>query len=198
MIQNSQRRQIASARKLYRRLLRIYPDPYRTEYGEAMAQLFGDLCRDACRSRGGWGLIGLWPHILIEMIQTAFREHMDTLQQRGEFMTHRHWVMVVGFSGLPLFLGLFLALMNPAFMSHLIAPNRSPAQPVGWILTVVTLVLVGAAGFAQYRILSAGETAQRESFKQRLFLALSMAFLVFPAILIVLMGPALVQVLAFR
>ncbi|MBN2003524.1 MAG: hypothetical protein JXA21_09235 [Anaerolineae bacterium] len=198
MIQNSQLRQIVSARKLYRQLLRIYPASHRAEYGEAMEQLFCDLCRDACRSQGWRGLIGLWPHILIEMIQTAFREHIDTIQQRGEFMTRRQWMITVGFSGSPLFLGLILTLMNPAFMGHLIAPNSSPAQPVGWILIVAILVLAGVAGIVQYRIFRSGDAVQGETARQRLFLSFSLAFLVFPAILIVIMGPALVQILAMK
>jgi putative ABC transport system permease protein len=41
----------------YRRLLRLYPPPFRADYGGAMAQAFRDRCRAAHKARGLGGLL---------------------------------------------------------------------------------------------------------------------------------------------
>jgi hypothetical protein len=47
-------------RKLYARLLRLYPRPYRERFAESMAQTFGDLCRERTRAGQGLFTFALW------------------------------------------------------------------------------------------------------------------------------------------
>lgn len=61
--------------RVYRRLLQAYPEAYRKEYAEAMAQLFRDLCRDAAARRGTAGLIGVWGFLLQDLMGSLIREH---------------------------------------------------------------------------------------------------------------------------
>jgi hypothetical protein len=49
-----------SVRRLYKKLLRLYPQGFRDQLGESMEQTFNDLCRE--RYEAGGGLFGfvLW------------------------------------------------------------------------------------------------------------------------------------------
>ncbi len=69
-------RWIAISRRIYARLLNLYPQPYRSEYGPAMLQLFVDQCRAACR-RGGVGLSALWLRTLFDLGLSALSEHLS-------------------------------------------------------------------------------------------------------------------------
>lgn len=102
-------------------------------------------------------------------------------------------------SGLPLALGLMLLLINPKFMLHLLAP--SAAQPVGWLIAAAIVGLVVAAYVVQRKILrstpmdtSAG-VVQSIPLQSRLYLVGTLALFVFPAILLVLLGPAIITIL---
>lgn len=62
--------------RVYRRLLGLYPDAFRAEYGEPMARLFADQRRDALRDGRG-GLAWLWLRTLADLLVTAAREHLE-------------------------------------------------------------------------------------------------------------------------
>lgn len=192
---------IATAITLYRRLLWVYPPAHREAYGKAMVQLFGDLCRDACRSQGRRGLVRLWPHILIDIVRTAIHEHIDQIKQGDETMTRRQWFVTAISAGFPLFLWLLGGFLNPVFMGRLIATHDNPAQPLGWLMTLGILILVGAAGILQYRHYSTANATSNAGGSSGAgsgrVIALSIA-LIIPATLLVLLGPALMQVLALR
>ena len=193
---------------LYNVLLLAYPATYRREYGPLMAQLFRDLCRDSYRQRGGVGIVRLWCHVLTDTVVTATVEHFYLLKEGGRMMTRKqHW-MVLLLAGLPLLLGLFLYLINPAFMGKVFA--SSTVQPVGWLMTAAVFILVGTAYFIQRRIIvmsqlpdSSGQAVggrvsliawMGQRGREFLFVG-SMLFLVLPAVLLVLFGPAIVTVL---
>ena len=73
MLQN---RWINISRRLYARLLKLYPQDHYAEYGDLMLQLFSDLCQDAYRSQGIWGLLVLWPRTLFDQCINGVREHL--------------------------------------------------------------------------------------------------------------------------
>ena len=75
--------------RVYRALLRLYPEPFRAEFGEPMAQLFRDQVRDSARA-GRLGLASLWLDTLADLLVTAAREHL----QRNDTM--RRMVLIVG------------------------------------------------------------------------------------------------------
>ena len=47
--------------RVYRALIRLYPEEVRRRYAEGMVRYFGDLCREEWHSRGAEGMVLLWP-----------------------------------------------------------------------------------------------------------------------------------------
>lgn len=187
------------AARIYRALLRLYPADYRREYAAPMAQLFRDLCRDAYRQHGRVGLARLWRRVLADTVVTAAIEHIHALEKGVYTMSKQHQYLILFLSGLPLALGLMLLLINPKFMLHLVAP--SAAQPVGWLMTAAVVGLVVAAYVVQRKILrstpmgTSTGVVQSIPLRSRLYLVGTIAFLVFPAILLILLGPAFIMML---
>ncbi len=71
-----QSKMLALSNRIYNLLLRAYPAPFRREYGRDMAQLFRDDMRGTLRENGTTALIGLWLLTFIDLIKTAFVEHI--------------------------------------------------------------------------------------------------------------------------
>jgi len=72
---------LALSGRLFQRLLAAYPKAHRREYGQAMAQLFRDQCRDAWRASRGWGLTALWLCVIPDLVKTSVLEHISTLKE---------------------------------------------------------------------------------------------------------------------
>ncbi len=184
------------AERLYRILLFAYPAAYRREYGPLMAQLFRDLCRDSYRQGGFVALLPLWSRVLADTAVTAVVEHLNALQEGGQIMTRKqHW-MVLALAGFPLELGMLLFLLNPAYISRMLTPNA--AQPAGWLMVAAVFILMGVAYIVQRGIVilpqlldSSGQVVYGKGF----LFACSGLFLVGPAVLLILFGPAVVAVL---
>src|ERR1051326_6740135 len=68
--------------RCYERLLALYPERHRREYGFPMSQLFGDQCRDAWRESRSWGLITLWLRVLPDLVKTSVLEHLSAMKAR--------------------------------------------------------------------------------------------------------------------
>jgi hypothetical protein len=60
-------------RKLYARLLRLYPQPYRERFAESMEQTFNDLCRERAEAGEGLGGFVLW--VFVETSAGVIREN---------------------------------------------------------------------------------------------------------------------------
>ncbi len=73
---------------IYRRLLLLYPRSHRREYGALMAQLFQDQCRDLPAREDGSrrGLARLWGKTLLDLVCTAFYEHLSNQIHRMKNM----------------------------------------------------------------------------------------------------------------
>jgi hypothetical protein len=69
---------IDASRRVYARLLHIYPQEHRDEYGPAMLQVFGDQCRAAYAGKRGWGLLALWLRTLPDLGISSLREHITS------------------------------------------------------------------------------------------------------------------------
>jgi hypothetical protein len=76
-------RQIEISRQIYTRLLGLYPQEHRSEYGTEMALLFVDQCRAAVNQRGKPGLAALWLHTLVDLCKTVLIEHFSTPHARS-------------------------------------------------------------------------------------------------------------------
>ena len=71
---------VERSRRIYQRLLVFYPKAHRDAYGQPMAQLFGDQCRDAWNRGRSWGLLRLWLRVLPDLVRTSLWEHIATLK----------------------------------------------------------------------------------------------------------------------
>lgn len=206
--------------RLYYLLMFAYPATHRREYGLLMVQLFRDLCQDSYREQGFVGLAQLWCQVLTDTIVTVALEHFYTLQKGGQIMTRKQHGMVLFLTGLPLTLGLLLYLINPAFMGQMLMSNT--AQPVGWLMTIAILILVGTAYIVQRRVIVLSQLSDSSSQavcgrasriawtillgpfrsialnghrKKGFLFACSILLLILPAMFLVLCGPAIVMVL---
>jgi len=80
-------RAVALSESTFRRLLLAYPRAHRDEYGEDMAQVFRDQCRDAWRESNNWGLAKLWLRVLPDVINTSLWERLSNLNPRKTIMS---------------------------------------------------------------------------------------------------------------
>jgi hypothetical protein len=76
-------RAVGVSDRAYRSLLRAYPRGLRGEYGEEMARLFRDLCREGLEDGGGLGLAALWARTLPELLYTALKERSTMLARNA-------------------------------------------------------------------------------------------------------------------
>jgi serine/threonine protein phosphatase PrpC len=76
--EQSMEMQSASTR-IYRMLLRSYPQKFRHMFQEEMSQTFRDCCREAVQQAGLWGLTRLWGMILTDLMVTATMERLRAL-----------------------------------------------------------------------------------------------------------------------
>src|SRR3712207_5548635 len=63
-----------TSERVYRALIRLYPQEVRRRYAEEMVLYFGDLCREEWLSRGYKGLALLWARTLPDLIFSALKE----------------------------------------------------------------------------------------------------------------------------
>ena len=77
---------VALSGRLFEHLLAAYPKAHRREYGQPMAQLFRDQCRDAWGHSRRWGLIALWLRVLPDLVKTSVLEHISTLNERKNML----------------------------------------------------------------------------------------------------------------
>jgi hypothetical protein len=73
----------AVSERLYRKMLRLYPKSHRREYGEPMAQLFRDQCRDAWASGRYAGLTRLWMRTLPDLGKTCITEQISKIERNN-------------------------------------------------------------------------------------------------------------------
>jgi hypothetical protein len=185
--------------RLYRLLLFVYPPGYRREYGPLMVQAYRDLCRDSYRRRGVVGLVPLWVRLFADLATSAVTQHLDASREGDRIMTKTEHARAIVAAALPLALWLVLGAVNPRFASRMFAD--SPAQPLGWIMAAGVIILVTLAYFAQRKALQltespspSGRAAGRPA-TRGILRAGSIALFVLPAILLVVLGPAIMTLL---
>lgn len=68
----------ASHERVYRALLRLYPEPFRARFGDELVQLAGDLFRDArVGLNGERGVAATWLRLLLDVALTAPAEYLE-------------------------------------------------------------------------------------------------------------------------
>ena len=60
--------------RLYAALLHLYPEKFRTAYGQQMCLTFRDACQVAYRQNGAVGLLALWLPTLLDLFKSALEE----------------------------------------------------------------------------------------------------------------------------
>jgi hypothetical protein len=73
---------VALSQRLYRWLLHLYPQAYRTTYESEMFHVFTDQCREACAQRGRPAMPSLWLRTLVDVGVTVIREHLSDPQAK--------------------------------------------------------------------------------------------------------------------
>ena len=114
-------------------------------------------------------------------------------------MTKKEHFLAIIAATVPLGLWLVLGVVNPRFVSRMFV--NSSAQPWGWIMIAAVFILMGLAYFSQRK---AFELASRPDAPNRaagrpvvrdVLRGGSIALFVLPAILLVLLGPAVMMLL---
>ncbi|CAA9394667.1 MAG: hypothetical protein AVDCRST_MAG01-01-696 [uncultured Rubrobacteraceae bacterium] len=67
-------RGFGASERVYRALMRAYPEEVRRRYAGEMVRYFGDLCREERLSRGAKGVTLLWARTLPDLLFTALQE----------------------------------------------------------------------------------------------------------------------------
>jgi hypothetical protein len=126
---------------VYRGLLNAYPRSFRREYGEAMVQVFRDLC---LRGREA-SLAGVWGRALLDFIVSLVSEHTN----RGAEMTRTRWIQLSGWglaaSGILFVIG-FLAASRPLYSQYNAAswPIDPSLNAQGNNIVALSMLLMGA------------------------------------------------------
>jgi hypothetical protein len=74
--------------RVYGLFLLAYPAEFRREYGQHMTQVFRDCCREQRRQGRTFGVLLVWLHTLLDLIQTAPREHLENLGKENSVMNN--------------------------------------------------------------------------------------------------------------
>src|SRR6202012_4241406 len=72
----------------FQRLLVMYPQAHREEYGPAILQLFRDQCRDAWAHAQSRGLVGFWFHAIADLLKTSILEHLSNLNRSKSMLKY--------------------------------------------------------------------------------------------------------------
>jgi hypothetical protein len=96
--------------RVYGLLLLAYPAEFRREYGPQMTQVFRDCCRDQLRQAGKFGLVRVWSHTLVDLIQTALKERMASVGKENSVMNNLRRDAVALFGSVAIIVVAFFAL----------------------------------------------------------------------------------------
>ncbi|NDJ52664.1 MAG: serine/threonine protein kinase [Chloroflexi bacterium] len=62
---------------LYSAALQVYPAEFRAAYADEMRLAYQDWLTDTYQQRGWWGVLLLWGHLLLDLLCSALREHLN-------------------------------------------------------------------------------------------------------------------------
>ena len=106
---------ISVSGKIYRQLLRLYPQAHRRDYAEQMAQLFRDQCRDAWRAKRSTGIVKLWLRVLPDVAKTSVMEQIAAIERNQimKFINSKNAPTILLIVGLVLAASSFSQLIMP-------------------------------------------------------------------------------------
>jgi hypothetical protein len=144
-------RVIGRYRRWYRRLLRLYPKPYRERFAEPMAQTFTDLARE--RADANRGILGFALATFAETTAGIMRENMTQLMQTRVVI---RWVLITA-----------AVLAVPALVMAFNIGVPDPGQGIEGVnwgpmdFAVVGVLVLGAGLLFEYASSRAGNVAHR-------------------------------------
>lgn len=63
--------------RIYRMLLKLYPEQYRKEFGSEMQYVFTQSLKDARREYGSRGIMNVWTRTIFDTGKSIINEHLD-------------------------------------------------------------------------------------------------------------------------
>lgn len=180
--------------RAFRRLVRLYPASFRAQYEDQMVGLFADQLRDSRTSGTTLAVARLWAHTLIDLVATApperLRKESPVLQtveptnaSAVEAKSPLQRIAVV-IASVPLILWAAVWVVFPDFMEPVFSV---PPAVLGFPLGVVIITVAG--GMALF-----GWLLSRHTRSVRFALG-AVAFLTIPALLLIVMTPALILII---
>ena len=104
----------------YRRMVRVYPKQFLSQFEEPLLQAFGDLARRALRSGGVLRLIFLWMGVLRDLGVSAIREHLNVSPWICPPHVRLRWIVACMFGfGIGGILGDRLGMISVPFSSQI-------------------------------------------------------------------------------
>jgi hypothetical protein len=177
--------------RAFRRLVRLFPAAFREQYEDQMTGLFADQVRDARASGSPFALTRLWAHTLIDLMATAPRQHLreqarvlqpvESANVPAKVVRAPLLRVIAGVAAVAVVLWFALWIVAPGFMDPVFDnPPAVLGLPAG----------VSIIAFAEVLALLGWLVTRRA---QTLGVALgALAFLTLPAIVLILMAPALI------
>ena len=86
------------AERFFRVLLLVYPREFRRDYEREMLTVFRDCYRVEKERGKAMGIYALWARVLLDLVQSAPKEHFEKLEKENSFMKNlrRDLVALVG------------------------------------------------------------------------------------------------------
>lgn len=180
--------------RAFRRLVRLYPAAFRAQYEDQMVGLFTDQLRDSRTSDTTLAVARLWAHTLIDLVATApqerLRKESPVLQPvepaRAPTTPARSPLqrVVVVIASVPVILWAAVWVVAPEFMDPVFSV---PPAVLGFPMGVVLIAFAGGMALV-------GWLLSRRTRSVRVALG-AVAFLTIPALLLILMTPALMLII---
>jgi len=179
--------------RVYRRLLRLYPARFRSDYADEMSRLFADQLLDAKDSHEPFAVAGLWIRSIVDLVATAPGHHLrrehpvpQTIDAAPAAIPASHHPagnralrVVIGF--LPLWVLLFLLVAARNFMAPMFAnPPETFGLPAGVVILAIALTVM-AIGVAILGLTSSTKAA-----------IVALVGFTAPSLALLLMAPAMI------
>jgi hypothetical protein len=142
-------RKTARYRKLYARLLRLYPRPYRERFGEGMEQTFNDLCRERREAREP--LVGFVFCTFVETSAAIVRENATSIMRCTMKRDSTLSVRIVKYSAIAVSVLMLAGIVTLMVLSRGTGEDITGIVAPALLITIVSTVVAAVAAVAQKR-----------------------------------------------
>ena len=137
MTNRTQLSRLPASQRFYALMLKAYPAQFRREYGPHMVQVFRDCNRAAESHKSPLGLVQFWLNILIDLVKTAPKEHVENLRKEKSVINNLRRDALALFGCITIIVVAFLLLR------YMLAHQGSPTL-IGFALDAI--VVTGVIG----------------------------------------------------